>query len=613
MCGIAGWIDWRHDLSKAEETLKKMAGILAHRGPDDQGFWADHHAGLAQRRLVVVDPEGGKQPVVRCEREKEYVLVYNGELYNTPELRSELQSLGYRFSGYSDTETLLYAFIEWREECLQRLNGIYAFAVWNSSDRQLFLARDRLGVKPLFFALLPHGLLFGSELKAILAHPMVKAEVGADGLLELLAIGPARTPGHGVFRGIQELRPGWYAWYTQESGLRQHRYWQLEPGDHNESLPETIAHVRWLLADSVQRQLVSDVPLCTFLSGGLDSSAITAIAGSYLESERKQQLATFALDFAGSAEHFVPTSFQPDTDAAWAARTAQELETSHSTVLVTSEELAAALRTALHARDLPGMADIDASLYLLSVEVKKRFTVALSGECADEVFGGYPWFYSTDDLRRFPWSPNTNLRTRLVAPWLRERFSPERYVQERLAEALAEVPHLPGESGEEQRIRSLFYLNLTRWMPTLLDRKDRMSMAAGLEVRVPFCDHRLVEYAFNIPWPMKNAGGQRKGVLREALRGVLPESVRTRPKNPFPKTFEPTYGELVRSSFLRVLADHTAPLHELIDIDYLTQLVTSPSEFDLPWFGQLMRKDQLFGYLLQLNSWLLDYNVNIAL
>lgn len=309
----------------------------------------------------------------------------------------------------------------------------------------------------------------------------------------------------------------------------------------------------------------------------------------------------------------MPTSFQPDTDAAWAARTAQELETSHSTVLVTSEELAAALRTALHARDLPGMADIDASLYLLSVEVKKRFTVALSGECADEVFGGYPWFYSTDDLRRFPWSPNTSLRTRLVAPWLRERFSPERYVQERLAEALAEVPHLPGESGEEQRIRSLFYLNLTRWMPTLLDRKDRMSMAAGLEVRVPFCDHRLVEYAFNIPWPMKNAGGQRKGVLREALRGVLPESVRTRPKNPFPKTFEPTYGELVRSSFLRVLADHTAPLHELIDIDYLTQLVTSPSEFDLPWFGQLMRKDQLFGYLLQLNSWLLDYNVNISL
>lgn len=540
MCGIAGWIDWEWDLSKAEEILKKMAGRIAHRGPDEQGLWAEDRAGLAHRRLVVVDPAGGKQPMVRCVRGKEYVLVYNGELYNTPELRGELQSLGYDFAGYSDTETLLYAFIEWQEECLQRLNGIYAFAVWNSSDRKLFLARDRLGVKPLFYALLPHGLVFGSEQKALLAHPLVKAEVGPDGLLELLAMGPARTPGHGVFRGIHELRPGWYAWYTKEAGLSQHRYWQLEPRAHKESLPDTIAHVRWLLQDAVQRQLVSDVPLCTFLSGGLDSSAITAIAGAYLARERKQQLATFALDFAGSADHFVPTSFQPETDAAWAVRTAKELETSHRTVLLTSAELAAALRTAMQARDLPGMADIDASLYLLSVEVKKRFTVALSGECADEVFGGYPWFYSADALRPFPWSPDANLRKGIMAPWLKERLSPEMYIQERFSEALAEVPHLPGESVEGQRIRSLFYLNLTRWMPTLLDRKDRMSMAAGLEVRVPFCDHRLVEYAFNIPWQMKNVGGQRKGVLREALRGILPESVRTRPKNPFPAALDLT-------------------------------------------------------------------------
>ena len=256
MCGIAGWIDWEHDVSKSAGTLKKMAAVLAHRGPDEQGIWADCHAGFAQRRLVVVDPAGGKQPMVRCEHGKEYVLVYNGELYNSPELRSELRSLGYVFSGYSDTETLLCAFIEWQEECLQRLNGIYAFAVWIPQDRQLFLARDRLGVKPLFFAPLPHGLLFGSEQKAIIAHPMMKAEVGPDGLLELFAVGPVRTPGHGVFRGIHELRPGWYAWYSRESGLRQHCYWRLKPCEHRESLPETVAHVRWLLEDAVDRKSV---------------------------------------------------------------------------------------------------------------------------------------------------------------------------------------------------------------------------------------------------------------------------------------------------------------------------------------------------------------------
>lgn len=550
--------------------------------------------------------------MVRRARGKEYVLVYNGELYNTPELRRELMSAGYVFEGYSDTETLLYAFIEWGEGCLKRLNGIFAFAVWNKADRQLFLARDRLGVKPLFFALLPSGLLFGSEQKAILAHPQIKAEIEGDGLLELFALGPARTPGHGVFRGISELRPGWYAWF-EETGIKQCQYWQLEPEEHRAGLSETVEHVRWLLQDAVQRQLVSDVPICTFLSGGLDSSAISAIAAEYLAQERAQTLSTFALDFEDSADNFIPTSFQADTDSRWAARTAERLGTSHQTVILSSAELVSALPAAMRARDLPGMADIDASLFLFSDQIKRGFTVAVSGECADEIFGGYPWFYNEPDPHSFPWSPNLSLRKNLLAPWLRGRLSLEEYVQERLDEALAEVPLLAGESPEEQRIRSSFYLNLTRWMPNLLDRKDRMSMAVGLEVRVPFCDHRLVEYVFNIPWSMKNTGGQRKGLLREALRGLLPEEIRLRPKNPFPKSFDPLFAKLVREELQRVVADKSAPVREIIDLVFISELLESPTEFDVPWFGQLMRKDQLFGYVLQLNAWLTDYRVDVRI
>jgi asparagine synthase (glutamine-hydrolysing) len=613
MCGLAGWIDWERDLRRERPVIAKMTDTLTLRGPDASGFWISEHAALGHRRLIVVDPEGGNQPMVRRRGEREYVLVYNGELYNTPELRRDLEARGHVFRGHSDTEALLLAYIEWGADCLPRLNGIFAFAVWNASDQTLFLARDRMGVKPLFYSVQGKAFLFGSEQKAILAHRSVRAEVDAEGLAEVFALGPARTPGHGVFRGLSELRPA-HCLFLDRNGVRIRRYWTLESRPHTDDPAATAATVRALLQDSVERQLVADVPVCTLLSGGLDSSALTAFAAGAFAKNGRGPVHTYSIDFVDNERYFRPNRFQPDADSAWVGLVSDRLGTVHHPVWADTPELLDTLGPAVQARDLPGMADIDTSLYLFCREIKKEFTVALSGECADEVFGGYPWFYREEDLAAgtFPWSRSTGARMRLLQPELARALRPEEYVAARYAETLAEVPRLPGEDPAESRRREMFYLNLMWFMTTLLDRKDRMSMAAGLEVRVPFCDHRLVEYVWNIPWAMKAWGGREKGILRLALDGVVPLEVLHRRKSPYPKTHHPGYLEAVRAKLQRVLDDPASPLLALIDTAYVRELFrTDGSPSGATWFGQLMAGPQLFAYLCQVDAWLRGYRVTI--
>ena len=615
MCGITGWIDWERELTGERAVLERMAQTLACRGPDDGGFWLSPRAGLAHRRLVVIDPAGGVQPMVRRRAKKAYVLVYNGELYNTPELRQELAARGYRFLGHSDTEVLLNAYIEWGTDCVRRLNGIFAFAVWSEGDQRLFLARDRLGVKPLFYTQRGSTFLFGSEPKSLLAHPAVPAEVDATGLAEIFLIGPAYTPGQGVFRGLQELKPGHWL-ICNRQGVQIRRYWTLESRPHAEDLAATAAMVRELLADAVQRQLVSDVPLCTLLSGGLDSSAITAFAAPALAQAGNGPLVTYSVDYVDNDRYFRPSRFQPNTDAPWAPKIAALFGTRHYNVFLDTPELADALPVALRARDFPGMVDIDTSLYLFSRAVKKGATVALAGECADEIFGGYPWCRDEGALENgtFPWLRLIPERIRLLSPELLPLVRPEEYLAERYREALAEVPFLPDEDPVEALMRRVLYLNLTRWMPVLLDRMDRMSMAAGLEVRVPFCDHRLVEYAWNIPWAMKNYGGKEKGILRQALAGVLPAELLARRKSPYPKTHHPAYREAVRTWLRRILDDPAAPLGQLVNTGYVRELLqNSAAAFDPAWFGQLMGGAQLFAYLVQIDLWLREYRVQVRL
>ncbi|MEN6460699.1 MAG: asparagine synthase (glutamine-hydrolyzing) [Syntrophomonas sp.] len=613
MCGIAGWIDFNKDLSRQNEVINTMANTLNHRGPDAAGAFLSEHAALGHRRLIVVDPEGGGQPMTRTHKGNEFTIIYNGELYNTAEIRQVLKTRGYSFkTRNSDTEVLLTAYMEWGAECLQHLNGIFAFAIWDKNAQQLFMARDRLGVKPLFYTLKGGSLWFASELKALLVHPQIKAQVDAGGLAEIFIMGPARTPGEGVFKGITELRPGRYLIFNRD-GIKVKKYWELNSQNHTEDLDTTAVHLRELLQDTVSRQLSADVPVCTLLSGGLDSSAISALAALALEGG--SNLKTFSVDYIDNDKFFLPNSFETTADYPWVKRVADHIGSDHSYILIDNRELAEALESSLHANDLPGMTDIDSSLYLFCREIRKQVVVGLSGECADEVFGGYPWFRQLpSNTEYFPWIRMVKQRTEFLAPWLTNRISPEEYLQERFQQAISEVPGLDGEDETEARIRQLFYFNITRFMPTLLDRKDRMSMAWGLEVRVPFSDHRLVEYVWNIPWKIKNCDGMAKGILRRALRGLLPDDVLYRPKSPYPKTHNPQYANAVRERFLKMLNTSTSPLLPLMEIKEIKAIAASgKTYFENPWFGQLMGDTQYMAYLLLVNRWLEKYQVEIVL
>ncbi|HDR8207375.1 TPA: asparagine synthase (glutamine-hydrolyzing), partial [Bacillus cereus] len=603
MCGITGWVDYKRSLEEERDVVTKMAETLAKRGPDDNKVWIKGNVAFGHKRLIVVDPEGGKQPMTCLKDEANYAICYNGELYNTEDIRKELLRRGYTFKGHSDTEVLLASYIEWKEECVDHLNGIYAFAVWDEQKEQVFIARDRLGVKPLFYKYDSGRLLFGSELKAILAHPDVKAEVTLEGLSEIFGLGPSRTPGHGIYAGIKELRPG-HAMTFSKNGLCIWRYWNVESKKHEDSFEETVEKTRFLLQDAITRQLVSDVPLCTFLSGGVDSSAITAIAAKEYERSGKGQLHTYSVDYEDNDKYFKANAFQPNSDAPFIHLMTETFQTIHHRCVISNEQLAQYLTEAVLVRDLPGMADIDSSLLWFCREIKQDFVVGLSGECADEIFGGYPWFYREDDLQSsaFPWMRSTEAREQLLKKEWRNKLNLQQYVQQRYEESIQEVPILDGESPLEAKRRQLFYLNMVWFMTTLLDRKDRMSMGASLEVRVPFADHRLVEYAWNIPWEMKMYKNREKGLLRKALEGLLPNDILYRKKSPYPKTHNPHYTKAVTVWIQDLLTDKGSILHELFDKEQLSGLIESGgSAFQTPWYGQLMTGPQLLAHLAQIH------------
>lgn len=613
MCGITGWVDFQRDLRQESESVRRMAQALKHRGPDEYAKWITAHVAFGHQRLIVVDPEGGKQPMQHKENGSSYVLCYNGELYNTDEIRNELKRKGWSFRSHSDTEVLLKSYLEWKEECVEKLNGIFAFAVWDPAQEHLFLARDRLGVKPLFYMENDAGLLFASELKALLAHEETDAVITREGLSEILALGPSRTPGHGVFKGINELRAG-HVGIFDKNGFHTHRYWNVESREHVDDVETTAATIRRLFIDAVEKQLVSDVELGTFLSGGVDSSAITAIASNYLKQAQGKPLKTFSIDYEDNNKYFEANDFQPNSDQDYIKKMVAAHGTDHYDFVMDNRTLADLLKEAVELRDLPGMADVDSSLLWFCKQTKSEVTVALSGECADEIFGGYPWFYREDDLSRkgFPWIRSSGLRNGLLNHKWQEKLDLDGYMLQRYQETINETPVYSGDNVLEAQRREMFYLNMQWFMPTLLDRKDRMSMGASFEARVPFSDHRLVEYVWNIPWEMKSYQNQEKGILRKALEGILPDEVLYRKKSPYPKTHHPAYTKAVVDWLNSILTDPDARLFEIFDRKEIEKLVKSEGkEIDTPWFGQLMTGPQLLAHLGQIDHWLRTYAIKI--
>lgn len=611
--GITGWIDYQKDLSGQMDVLNRMNNSLSNRGQDGEGYWVSKHALLGHRRLAVIDLVGGVQPMVKRVGEQKFIITYNGTLYNMHELRQKLLALGYSFQTNSDTEVILTAYAQWGEKCLDYLNGVFAFAIWDEKNQQLFAARDRIGVKPFFYSQVDTSFIFASEIKALLEHPSIEPIVDEEGLAEVLMIGPARTPGIGVFKQIKELKPGHFIRVDQE-GVHLKCYWELVSKHHEDDFEITTERVRELFVDAVQKQLISDVPIGCMLSGGLDSSAIATCVAQIFKNEKRGVLPTFSIDYVGNEQHFQTNEFQPNADRPWIQYMSQYLGTKHHDIFLDNHELVRHLSSALIARDLPGMVDIDASLLLFSCEIKKEVSVVLSGEGADELFGGYPWFYREELIAAdtFPWAKMVHERIPFISPEIIQKIKPLDYVEARYQEALAEVPRFSEESTREARMRELFYLNMTRWLPTLLDRQDRMSTACGLEVRNPFCDHRLIEYVWNIPSTMKFHGQREKGLLRYVFQGILPDPILKRKKSPYPKTHHPDYLRIMQQEIKRLLKDKEAPLFHLLDRKAVRQFVEQDlSQKHLPWFGQLMNVPALLGYWLQLNEWLLHYKVRI--
>ena len=607
MCSICGIFSPKGVGSEAGAICVEMSKTMTCRGPDASGDYLGEIVALSHNRLAVMDPERGAQPMTVCFGRKRYTIVYNGEIYNLPELSRELAEKGVTLSTRCDTEALVYAYAVFRENCLAHISGIFAFAVWDHENESLFLARDPLGVKPLYFAEKNGTFLFASEPKALLKHPLVTPKITLRGLWQLLYLAPITLPGTSIYRDILSLLPG-ECMTVDQRGIRRRRYFTLTASPTRQTREEATIQVRELLVDAVKRQSIADVPLASFLSGGLDSSAVSAILAETMR-ERGEVLSTYSFEYVGN--DYAPTLFQPNRDDDFARLAAREIGSSHRVLTLSSEEVASALAEAAVVRDFPGQADIDSSLLAYCRLVKENHTVALSGECADEIFGGYPWFYRPEMLERpfFPWLHDPFARASLFDPAFASPDVGYRSLSAHYKDFVASVERGGEDDDEMYRSRIATQLSVWYFMQSLLERKDRMSMYNAVEVRVPFADHRILEYVYNVPWKYKFENGVEKSLLRSAMEGVLPDRILHRKKSPYPKTHDPAYELLTKTALLAIVNDPGSRLYHLLNRKKLLSFMNGE---DTTWFGQLMARPQLYAWLLQMEYWLETYRVSFV-
>lgn len=599
MCGIVGWYKQNHT-KKTKKQIKKMTKTLKYRGPDQKGYFMDKNILLGHRRLSIIDLKNGRQPMTY----NGYTIVYNGELYNTEEIRKKLIKK-YEFKTNSDTEVILKGFIEYKEKLLDMLEGIYAFAIYY--DDKIFIARDRFGVKPLFYSEINDNFIFASEIKALLKSEIIKPIINTNSLKELLSLSPSRIPGSGIYKNVKELRAGHYLIYDGKIEIK--RYWNIKNKQNTDTFEQAKNNIKKLLINSIKRQMISDVEISSLLSGGLDSSIITAVVSNEYKKNNKK-LTTYSIDYEDNEKYFVKNKFQVDRDIKYIEIMKKEFNTNHNYKIISQKKLAKFLKESVIARDLPGMADIDSSLLWFAKKIRKNHKVILSGECADEIFGGYPWFYREEVRNReyFPWLDSIESRTNLLKKELKDKLDLKKFVKEQYENIIKEVPKT--NNIEEQKYKELFYINMNYFMQTLLERKDRMTMRAKVEARVPFADTKLIEYLWNLPWEYKYYNQKEKGLLREAFKNYLPDEILFRKKNPYPKTHNPKYTKIIVKMLKKRLKNKNSILYKIFDKEKLNKLIeTEGKSFKEPWFGQLMTGPQLLAFLYQIDIWAKKYKI----
>ncbi len=606
MSAIAGILETG---AVSPKLIEKLLSTVKRRSPGGQRVLLLPGGALLQGSLHGSE-EAAMPPISLTWGNIRYHLAFSGQLYNTGELKRGLEALGHSFQGSSQQEILLHAYAQWGEKCLPRLRGVFAFGIWEEEPKRLFLARDPMGARPLFYYELPQGFLFASEIKTLLAHPQVPPRVDAQGIAEIMLLGPGRTPGCGVFQKVRELEPGYYGLW-EKGRLQTGRYWYLQDQSFHDTLPQALERVRTLVTEGIESQLEKDGPICGLLSGGLDSSIICAVAQRYCRA-RGKKLMTFSLDYLNNERYFTPGKFQPNSDPIYIDQMVTYLGSDHHWIVLDTQELVDALDEAVEARDLPGMADVDASLLLFCRKIKPYATTLLSGECADEIFGGYPWYRDPETLgaATFPWAQSALWRSRFLAPPYKEQLDGEAFVHERYAKTCVQSHTLPHCPPGEKRIKELVNLHFRWFMQTLMDRNDRMSMHSGVEIRTPFCDIPIADYLYRVPWSMKELDGFEKGLLRRAMDDLIPPEILWRKKSPFPKTHDPAYLHAVTNKLQGILDEGTAPLLQIADKKALEQLLSTQSS--RPWYGQLMSTPQTIAYMLQVNHWLKAYKVELV-
>lgn len=597
MSGITGIYQYEKEPSAYYDKVSHMLLTLSHRGAAHQKrFTAGHMAmGICSAQKEFLATTFSFEGVT-------YSLLLDGEIFPTYRLAETLDCSSHALSP----EECLLAYHRLGSGFLKLVDGSFALAIYNHTADELFLARDAMGVRPLFYAQRDGVFYFGSEIKALLQA--VPAVLDARGITELFSLSPAASPDHTLFSGIQTLPEGCFLRARHES-VHIEPYFSLSYQEHRDSLYETGEKVRHLVERSVHNYVDCEGRPAAFLSGGLDSSILCCLASVYV-SNRSKTLQTFSIAYKDNEKYFSQNSYQPDMDDSYIALLLKQLDAEHHTILLEPRELADALEDAVVARDLPGMADIDSSLLLAAREVGASADWVLSGECADEVFCGYPWFHREDLLAGdvFPWSGSLRLRRMVLSPDLAVLPIEE---TARAAYQGSLSRHMPpvGVAGREHP--GLYETNLQWFGGCLLRRKDAMTSYAGLTAKLPFASPFLAQYVYSIPPEILETGNREKGILRYAFSDLLPREIFLRKKNPYPKTFDPAYAGCVRERLRDVLLDPNAPLRPLVDQDALLAWMDSGAAMDTPWFGQLMRGPQFFAFLLQVNIWLEKYHVSL--
>jgi len=611
MCGFCGYVEKQKITN--DKQIFKMVSALTDSGQNTINVVIKNNVALGHSKSDTKEVYRYSQPITRTINGNCYTIVYNGKVFNYDEIKLQLMDKGYDFFTTGDAELVLLAYIEYKEKCLKLLNGNYAFAILDNET--LILARDRLGVKPLFYYN-QDSFIFASEIKSILKHDSVKANIGKDEICEIFGLGPAHTPGKTFFKDIFEILPGHYA-IVQNGNISTHKYWDLETKDINDTIEESITKIKGLVTDSLNRQIISNVPVCSMLSGGLDSSVL-----AYLASKKITELTTFSIDFEGNKENFVESDYQPTRDSDYVKKMQEHINSNHTDLYFSTEEILETLKDAMIARDMPGMADVDSSMLIFCKKIRETgYTVAISGECSDEIFGGYPWYYKEKLINslNFPWSRAIMTRKSIVNNNIVSGEYLLNYIDNAFKKSSSNVV-FNSLNEQENTFRKTCYNTIKWFMNTLIERTDRMSMLSGLEVRVPFADYRIFEYVYNLSAKYKlglvNGNEQpiEKYLLRKAFEKDLPNDVVYRKKSQFPKTYDPKYTELLENQIKNIINKSTSPILEIINVKFLYEILeTKGKNLSENWFGQLMTYPQTLAYLIQVNMWLKEYNIDIEI